>query len=81
MDDDLSTISRINKDIELFTKNIKEIESIKLDDKENEVCKRALSYFEDTKYYLEKGDLITSFGCITYAHGLLDAIRLVNNII
>jgi hypothetical protein len=81
MKEDLDTIGRIEKDIELFTKNIKEIESITLDSNENEVIERAKSYFEDTKYYLEKGDLITSFGCITYAHGLLDAIRLLHNII
>lgn len=77
----LDTIGRIEKDIELFTKNIKEIESITLDSNENGVIERAKSYFEDTKYYLKKGDLITSFGCITYAHGLLDAIRLLHNII
>lgn len=81
MKEDLDTIGRIEKDIELFTKNIKEIESITLDGNENEVIERAKSYFEDTKYYLKKGDLITSFGCITYAHGLLDAIRLLHNII
>ena len=81
MKEDLDTIGRIEKDIELFTKNIKEIESITLDSNENEVIERAKSYFEDTKYYLKKGDLITSFGCITYAHGLLDAIRLLHNII
>jgi uncharacterized protein len=81
MKNDSDTIRRIEKDIELFTKNIKEIESITLDNNENEVIERAKSYFEDTKYYLKKGDLITSFGCITYAHGLLDAIRLLHNII
>lgn len=81
MKNDSDTIGRIEKDIELFTKNIKEIESITLDSNENEVIERAKSYFEDTKYYLKKGDLITSFGCITYAHGLLDAIRLLHNII
>ncbi len=81
MADDEETIARINKDIELFTKNIKEIGSIDLSDNENEVVERAKSYFEDTKYYLKKGDLITSFGCITYAHGLLDAIRLIYNLI
>ena len=79
MKEDLDTIGRIEKDIELFTKNIKEIESIELGNNENEVIERAKSYFEDTKYYLKKGDLITSFGCITYAHGLLDAIRLLHN--
>ena len=78
---DKDTIARINKDIDLFTKNIKEIGSIKLASSENEVIERANSYFKDTTYYLEKGDLITSFGCITYAHGLLDGIRLIHNII
>ncbi|HEX3013460.1 MAG TPA: DUF357 domain-containing protein [Methanobacterium sp.] len=81
MYDEKSTIQRIEKDITLFTKNIKEIESIKIDDNENEIIERARSYFEDTKYYLEKQDYITSFGCITYAHGLLDAIRLLHDII
>lgn len=78
---DEDTIGRINKDIELFLKNIKEIDSIELNNYENEVVERAKSYFEDTKYYLEKEDLITSFGCITYAHGLLDAIRMIHNLI
>ena len=81
MNDEKSTIQRIEKDIKLFTKNIKEIESIKLDDNENEIIERARSYFEDTKYYLEKQDYITSFGCITYSHGLLDAIRLLHDLI
>ena len=81
MYDEKSTIQRIEKDIELFTKNIKEIESIKIDDNENEIIERARSYFEDTKYYLEKQEYITSFGCATYAHGLLDAIRLLHHLI
>lgn len=81
MKNDSDTIGRIEKDIELFTKNIKEIESIKIDDNENEIIERAKSYFEDTKYYLEKQDYITSFGCATYAHGLLDAIRLLHHLI
>ena len=81
MGNDEETKKRINKDIELFTKNIKEIESIEMNSNENEVIERAKSYFEDTKYYLEKQDFITSFGCITYAHGLLDAIRLLHNLI
>jgi hypothetical protein len=75
------TVERINKDIELFTKNIKEIGSIELDGKENDIIEMASSYFEDTRYYLEKEDFITSFGCITYAHGLLDAVRLLHNLI
>lgn len=35
----------------------------------------AKRYYEDTKYYLEKGDYFTAFGCINYAHGLIDGIK------
>lgn len=81
MADEKDTVNRIKKDIELFTKNIKEIDSIELNENEIETIERAKSYFEDTDYYLRKHDLITSFGCITYAHGLLDAIRLIHGLI
>jgi len=81
MADEKDTVNRIKKDIELFAKNIKEIDSIELNENEIETIERAKSYFEDTDYYLKKKDLITSFGCITYAHGLLDAIRLIHGLI
>jgi len=81
MDGENDTVSRIKKDIELFTKNIKEIDSIGLTENEIEIVQRARSYFADTQYYLEKGDFITSFGCITYAHGLIDSIRLIHGLI
>ncbi len=81
MVDEKGTVDRIKKDIELFTKNIKEIDSIELNRNEIEIIERSKSYFEDTEYYLKKNDLITSFGCITYAHGLLDAIRLIHGLI
>ena len=74
-------IERIEKDIVLIAKNIKEIESIKIDKDEKKVVEMAVSYSKDTTYYLEKKDYLTSFGCITYAHGLLDAIRLQNKLI
>lgn len=79
--EDEKTIARINKDIKLFNEIIKQIENMELKNNELEVIKRAKSYFEDTNYYLKKGDLVTSFGCITYAHGLVDAIRLIYNLI
>ncbi|AEG18791.1 DUF357 domain-containing protein [Methanobacterium paludis] len=72
---------RIIKDIGLFAKNIKEIESIKLLGKEENVVEMAKNYAEDTNYYLEKEDKMTAFGCITYAHGLLDAVRLIHGLI
>ncbi|MBZ2166024.1 DUF357 domain-containing protein [Methanobacterium spitsbergense] len=77
----MDAIERIEKDIVLFTKNIKEIESIKIDEDERKVVEMAINYRKDTDYYLEKKDYLTSFGCITYAHGLLDAIRLLNKLI
>ncbi|WP_414469347.1 DUF357 domain-containing protein [Methanobacterium sp. ACI-7] len=81
MSSDEETIGRINKDIEIFKTNIKEIKSLELNPNENEVIERAKSYFEDTSYFLQKNDLVTSFGCITYAHGLLDSIRLIHELI
>lgn len=72
---------RIKKDVEILAKNLKEIESIKFNEKEEEVLERAKNYRDDTLYYLEKKDYITSFGCITYAHGLVDSLRLLHEII
>lgn len=72
---------RIKKDIELFAKNLNEIEDMQFNTKEKEIIERAINYNTDTKYYLEKKDYLTSFGCITYAHGLLDAIRMIHDLI
>lgn len=33
----------------------------------------AISYFEDAKYFREKGDLVKSYGCLNYSHGWLDS--------
>ena len=77
----MDAIERIEKDIDLFTKNIKEIESIKIHEKEDKIVKMAINYRKDTDYYLEKQDYLTSFGCITYAHGLLDAVRILYELI
>jgi hypothetical protein len=72
---------RIIKDIDTLSKNLKEIESIKFSEKEKQVVERAKNYMDDTRYYLQKKDHITSFGCITYAHGLIDSLRMIHNII
>ena len=49
--------------------------------KEKEVYDRAIDYWNDSKYYLEKKDMRTAFGCIEYSHGLLDALRMIHGII
>jgi len=77
----MDAMARIKKDLELFAKNIKEIESIKLHAEEKKIVKMAQNYTADTGYYLEKKEYLTAFGCITYAHGLLDAVRLLHHLI
>ncbi|MCE5215098.1 MAG: DUF357 domain-containing protein [Methanobacterium sp.] len=74
----MDEVNRIKKDVELFAKNIKEVESIEVSAREEEIVQMARNYSRDTIYYLEKEDKYTAFGCITYAHGLLDAIRLLH---
>ncbi len=63
---------RIKKDIMLFEKNCKEINNKKILD-------MARRYYEDAKYYLGRKDYFTAFGCINYAHGLIDAVKLIKN--
>ena len=77
----MDEVKRIKKDVELFTKNIKEVESIKINKGEEKIVRMARNYSNDTLYYLEKQDNLTAFGCITYAHGLLDAVRLLHKLI
>ncbi|HEY0196515.1 MAG TPA: DUF357 domain-containing protein [Methanobacterium sp.] len=77
----MDEIERIKKDMELFTKNIKEVESIEVSAREEKIVEMARNYSQDTNYYLEKKDNYTAFGCITYAHGLLDAVRLLHQLI
>ena len=71
---------RIVADIEKLDESFKKISSIEFTAEEKEIVERAKSYKEDCKYYLEREDEITSFGCITYAHGLIDAIILNHDI-
>ncbi|ADL57876.1 MULTISPECIES: DUF357 domain-containing protein [Methanothermobacter] len=72
---------RIEKDLDLLEKNLMEMESIEFKGEERAIIERALNYRDDSIYYLKKGDYITSFGCITYAHGLLDGLRMLHGII
>ena len=63
---------RIESDIVQFHANVKEV---KITPENAEVVDLAHRYCEDTKYFLEKKDYVTAFGCINYAHGLIDAFR------
>jgi hypothetical protein len=63
---------RILSDIVQFYQNIKEVKKTKRNEYALELAQQ---YCEDTRYFLEKKDYVTAFGCINYAHGLLDAFR------
>ena len=66
--------TRIKKDIVMFEENIQGLNKDKIKISEQKTIELASQYFEDSKYYLDKKDFFTAFGCINYAHGLLDAI-------
>lgn len=63
--------TRIQKDIVMFEDNIKHT---KISSDSKKIVELADQYYEDAKYYLKKQDCFTAFGCINYAHGLLDAL-------
>jgi len=65
--------TRIEKDIAMFEDNIGKM-SEKFTSQNSKVVELAKQYYEDSKYYLGKKDYLTAFGCINYAHGLLDAV-------
>jgi len=65
---------RIKKDIEMFEENLTKIEERTLSFSQNKTIELAKQYHQDAKYYIKKKDFFTAFGCINYAHGLLDSI-------
>jgi len=66
--------TRIKKDIVMFEENLQKMQQRGIDGEQNKIVELASQYYKDTKYYLEKKDYFTAFGCINYAHGLLDSI-------
>jgi len=66
--------TRIEKDIVMFEENLPQLERKKLSLSQEKTVELAKQYYQDSKYYLKKEDFFTAFGCINYAHGLLDAI-------
>lgn len=77
----LESKEKIATDIKKLERNLKQVEDITFIDKQKEVYDRAVDYMNDSKYYLEKEDMRTAFGCIEYSHGLLDALRMIHGLI
>ncbi len=78
---DLESAEKIAIDIEKLERNLKQVDHITFEGSEKEVYDRAIDYKNDSKYYLEKEDMRTAFGCIEYSHGLLDALRMIHGLI
>jgi uncharacterized protein len=70
--------ARIRLDIDKFEGSMREIRSKKIDDKSKKIVELAEMYAKDAESWLKKNDLYTAFASISYAHGLLDAIKKLN---
>ncbi|MDE1857134.1 MAG: DUF357 domain-containing protein [Candidatus Micrarchaeota archaeon] len=68
---------RIAKDIQKFSKSLSDIDGKEMDKRMKEVVELSKMYASDARSYLEKGDYYTSFSCISYAHGLMDSIKML----
>ncbi|MEM4848180.1 MAG: DUF357 domain-containing protein, partial [Ignisphaera sp.] len=75
---DFNPCSRLTKYILNFQESIKKLKI--LDSSISKIVSLAINYLDDSKYYLEKGDCITGLVTISYAEGLLDALKLMNTI-
>ncbi|MCF0225920.1 MAG: DUF357 domain-containing protein [Methanobrevibacter sp.] len=77
----LESPEKIKIDIKKLERNLNQVANITFENEEKEVYDRAIDYMNDSKYYLEKEDYRTAFGCIEYSHGLLDALRMIHGLI
>ena len=76
MDDVNGIRARIEKDIVMFYSNLKKLKQGKAGGK---VVELSEMYAKDSKSYLDRQDYYTSFSCISYAHGLLDAVIAIRD--
>ncbi len=73
--DDSNIEKRIEKDITMFYSNLDSLKPDKEDRKIGKLVEMSKMYASDAKSYLAKKDFYTSFSCISYAHGILDAVK------
>ncbi|MBS3748722.1 MAG: DUF357 domain-containing protein [Candidatus Thermoplasmatota archaeon] len=66
--------TRIQKDLDMFKDNLKKLQSQNPAALQQQQIKMAVDYYNDARYYFEKKDYFTAFGCINYGHGLLDSL-------
>ena len=69
------------KALEEAKKNKSGLFSVNADGAFDDFIDMVSRYFEDAKHFRKKGDIVTAFAALNYAHGWLDAgarIRLFN---
>ncbi len=71
--------SRIRIYLRMVSKALEQlsVDSLKHHSKALEVLNLAKLYRDDAEYYLNTGDLPTALACISYAEGLLDALKVM----
>lgn len=72
---------RIETDLGKFDDSINKVSKVELTDEEEKIVELSKMYAQDSKSWLGRGDLDTSFCSIAYAHGLLDAVLKIKHII
>jgi len=64
---------RLDKEFDRTEKALNAIKISSHDDAAHELFDLAKRYYEDARYFKEKGDFASAFGALNYAFGLLDA--------
>ncbi len=72
---------RIEVDLVKFTESVSKANKLEFTKEESTIFELSKMYAQDSKSWLDKGDLDTSFSSISYAHGLLDAILKIKHVI
>ena len=70
----MELVDRVRKTIALFNENVRLTDDMALTGDEGKVVELARMYASDSETWYRKGDYVTAFSGIEYAHGLLDAI-------
>lgn len=75
-------VKRVKEDILLLEKILKEFEELEefdlnKDEKIIRIIDLSQRYCKDAQYFLDKGDVLTAFGAVNYAHGMIDALRIL----
>jgi len=68
------TEEKLNKYFDITSRALKKVKIVKEHKKQAEdAFDMAKRYYEDAKHFRDKGEIVTAFAALNYAHGWLDA--------